>query len=121
MKTLNVNLFIVLCLVFQAISIEVTLYGGRTVKPRKMRISSSCQKIPKEISANLRYVYTNNNCVLLWEDDDCKLNSLPIVTKENENMPALNFEDMFSSISDCSKSQSQLQYSEKNAKSIYFF
>ena len=35
-------------------------------------------------------------------------------------LQALNFEDLFSSISDCSKTQSQFKESSKNFKSKYF-
>ena len=113
--------FIILSLLFQVYSnFEIILHGPKNVRPKKMDVSSFCRKIPKEISSNLRYVFTNNNCVLLWEDEDCLRKSFPIVTKESKNMPALNFEDMFSSISDCSKSQSHLEKSSKKFKSNNF-
>ena len=110
--------FLAITLVVHTNAFKITLYGPKNVKPKKMFISNYCQKIPKEISTNLRYIHTNNNCVLIWEDEHCKINSLSVITNPNENMPALDFEDMFSSISDCSKDQSHQYQKSQKTKSI---
>ena len=76
----HLSLILIACIFIQTDAFQITLYGPKNVKPKNMFIANYCQKIPKEISANLRYVHTNNNCVLLWEDEHCKVNSLSIIT-----------------------------------------
>ena len=87
MGKINYLIFLLVFHIFHVMAIHVTLFGPKNIKPKKMHIYSHCQKIPKEISSNLRFVYTDGECVLLWEDENCKFNSIPIVTKDIENMP----------------------------------
>lgn len=87
MWNLNCMVFFLMCHIFYVMPLQVTLFGPRNIKPKKLQISSHCQIIPKEISTHLRYVHTSGNCILLWEDEHCRVNSMPIVTKDNEKMP----------------------------------
>ena len=89
MKQSTILMLIVVSEIFHVMAMQVTLFGPKNVRPKKLYVSSHCQKIPKEISSNLRFVNTGNTCVLLWEDDSCQTNSLSIVTKDSETMPGI--------------------------------
>lgn len=114
---LILSLLLSLSGILEANAFEVTVYGSRNVEPETLRISNKCKHLPERIKKNFKYIYTANNCVLLWEDRDCKVNSMQIVTNQNKNFASLEFNDMFSSVSSCDYTRvAEFKLTDKNTK-----
>lgn len=98
---------------------DVIVYGSKNVEPEILHISNSnkCKHLPERIKHNFKYIYTANNCVLLWEDKDCRINSMQIITSLNKNFASLEFNDMFAAVSSCDYTRiGEFKLTDKNTK-----